>query len=140
MACLTLLRLGALVDMKYAEAATHALERVAGEAVRNPFGYGQTLCVLDRLVRGSVDVVLVGPRSDARTRSLAAAVFRAYVPNRTLAWLDVADAASRMACSALAEGKVAKSEPIAYLCRGRTCSAPIARPEELARALATRPR
>jgi len=134
-ACHTLLRLAALVDEKYGKAAAEALERVAGAAVLNPFGFGQTLCALDRLGRGSVDVVLVGSRADERTQALAKTVFRSYVPNRTLAWLDVEDARSREACSVLAEGKTAGNEPLAYVCRGRTCSLPIARPEELAKML-----
>ena len=39
-------------------------------------------------------------------------------------------------CSALAEGKPARSEPVAYVCRGRTCSLPIGEPSELASLLA----
>jgi uncharacterized protein YyaL (SSP411 family) len=127
-----LMRLGALIDAKYAEPAVKELERIAPTAVDNPFGLGQSVCALDRLVRGSIDVVLVGRRDDVRTRALADTVFRQYLPNRTLAWLDPSDAASRVACAALAEGKPAKEEPIAYVCRGRTCSLPVATPEELA--------
>jgi uncharacterized protein YyaL (SSP411 family) len=52
-----------------------------------------------------------------------------------LAWLDPSDPASAAACAALAEGKPAKAEPVAYVCRGRACSLPIADPVELARAL-----
>jgi uncharacterized protein YyaL (SSP411 family) len=134
-ACLALLRLSALVDEKYGEPAAKALERAAGAAVLNPFGFGQTLCALDRLVRGSVDVVVVGAREDARTRTLAATVFRSYAPNRTLAWLDAEDARSREACAVLAEGKAAGNEPVAYVCRGRTCSLPVALPDALAKML-----
>jgi hypothetical protein len=134
-ACLALLRLSSLVDDAYGAPAESALERIAGDALKNPFGFGQTLCALDRLVRGSVDVVLVGARDDARTRALAAVVFLSYVPNRTLAWLDDADARSRDACAVLAEGKAAGTEPVAYVCRGRTCSLPMTRPEDLAKAL-----
>jgi uncharacterized protein len=73
----------------------------------------------------------VGPRRDPRTRALAAAAFAAYLPNRTVAWLDPADPASRDACAALAEGKDARPEPVAYVCRGRTCSLPTSDPAEL---------
>ena len=48
------------------------------------------------------------------------------------AWLDPTDPASRDACSVLAEGKVAKDVPVAYVCRGRTCSLPVSTPDELA--------
>jgi uncharacterized protein YyaL (SSP411 family) len=131
MACRALLRLGALIDAKYTEIGEKELLRLAPSAVANPMGYGQTICELDRLVRGSVDVVLVGARDDARTKALAEAVFSRWLPNRTIAWLDPADEASRAACALLGEGKEAKSTPVAYVCRGRTCSLPVASPEEL---------
>jgi uncharacterized protein YyaL (SSP411 family) len=131
-ACEVLLRLGALVEPSYAERARVALEALAASAVESPMGFGQTLCVLDRLVRGSTDVVVVGPRADARTRALAAAAAKAWVPNRMVAWLDPSDPASRAACAALAEGKEAKPEPVAYVCREQTCSLPLTTPAEVA--------
>jgi uncharacterized protein YyaL (SSP411 family) len=130
-----LLRLATLADENYGKFATRALEAVAGAAIENPFGFGQTLCVLDRLVRGSVDVVLVGARSDARTKALAEVVFARYLPNRTLAWLDPSVPASRAACAVLGEDKAEKGEPVAYVCRGRTCSLPVATPMELEKLL-----
>jgi len=133
--CLALLRLGALVGEPYATRGARELERVSGDALENPFGFGQTLCALDRLVRGSVDVVLAGPPGDPRTRALASAVYDAYLPNRTLAWLDPSDAESARACSALAAGKESRGEPVAYVCRGRVCSLPIATPDDLRREL-----
>jgi uncharacterized protein YyaL (SSP411 family) len=131
MACRALLRLGSLVDVKYMQIAERELLKLAPSAVANPFGFGQTLCELDRLVRGSVDVVLVGPRNDARTRALAEAVFARWLPNRTVAWLDASDPASRASCAALADGKPPREIPVAYVCRGRTCSVPVGTPSEL---------
>jgi len=131
MALRALLRLGTLVDAKYTELAEPELLRLAPAAVANPFGFGQTLCELDRLVRGSVDVVLVGPRSDPRTKALADAVFARWLPNRNVAWVDPADPASLASCALLAEGKPAKDTPVAYVCRGRTCSLPVADPASL---------
>jgi uncharacterized protein YyaL (SSP411 family) len=136
-AALVLLRLSGLVDEKYGLVAEKALGRVAGAAAGNPFGFGQTLCVLDRLVRGSVDVVLVGSREDERTRGLASAVFTEYLPNRTVAWVDPADPSSSEACAVLAEGKPKKEQPVAYVCKGRTCSAPVGSSEELGAALSS---
>ena len=131
--CHVLLRLGAIADERYHEPARRELERLARSAVENPLGLGRTVCELDRLVRGSVDVVLVGPRDDARTRALAAAVFAAYLPNRNVAWLDPDDARSVAACAALGDGKVAHAgKAVAYVCRGRTCSLPLTEPSELA--------
>ncbi len=135
MACRAMLRLGTLVGGDYATIATRELERLAPVAVENPFGLSQTICTLDRLVRGSVDVVIVGPRDSDASRALAAEALRAYLPNRTIARVDPNDPASLEACRALADGKPAQSTPVAYVCRGRTCSLPIATPEELRRAV-----
>ena len=136
LACLSLQRLGALLGEPYAERAETELQRVASAALHNPFGYGQTLAALDRLVRGSVDVVLVGHRDDPAMRALADVVFAAYLPNKTLAWLDPANEASRAACRELALGKESRGTPVAYVCRGRTCSLPSSTPDSLASELA----
>ncbi len=139
MACRALLRLGALVSDHYTEIAEKELARIAPAAIENPFGYGQSLCEIDRLVRGSVDIVLVGPRADERTLALARVAFEAYLPNRTVAWLDPDDPASVTACAALAVGKSrpsstreASERPVAFVCRGRTCSLPVSAPLALA--------
>jgi uncharacterized protein YyaL (SSP411 family) len=129
----TLLRLAAVADETYGAPAIRQLESLAAAAVDNPHGFGQTIAVLDRLVRGSVDVVIVGPKGDARAQALADAALRAYLPNRNVVWLG--DAAAREACAAIASGKDAKGEPVAYVCRGRTCSLPIASAPDLAREL-----
>ena len=139
MACRALLRLGTLVGETgahpYAKLAKAELERVAPAAIENPFGYGQTLCELDRLVHGSVDVVLVGDRNDARTQALLHAVYNTWLATRSCAWL----APDSDAAPALAEGKGPAepgAAPVAYVCRGRTCLLPVRTPEELLTLLA----
>ena len=135
-ACRLLLRLGTLVDPKYAEPATRAVENLAAAAVQNPMGMSLTVCLADRVVRGSVDVVLVGPRSSERTQALARVVHRAHLTDRVLAWADPGDPPAMDACRALAEGKGGRGEPVAYVCRSRACSMPIGDPVELEKALA----
>jgi uncharacterized protein YyaL (SSP411 family) len=130
-ACLALSRLGVFHGEPYAGRAQKELERVAGPAIHNPFGYGQTLAVLDRLVRGSVDIALVGPREDPRTISLAQPIWSAYLPNRTVAWLDPTDERSRSVAPELFLGKEFRDTPVAYVCRGRTCSLPLSTAEDL---------
>ena len=135
-ACRLLLRLGTLVEPKYAETAARAIERLALSAADNPMAMGSTLALVDRLVRGSVDIVLVGPRTSDATRALAREVFRAYLPNRVVAWADPADPMALESCKVLAEGKPVLPEPVAYVCHGRACSLPIREPSELAVTLA----
>jgi uncharacterized protein YyaL (SSP411 family) len=137
-ACRALLRLGALVDPKYAELATRAVEKLAAGAAQNPLGMGSMVALADRLVHGTTDVVLVGPRRSEATRALAREVFRASLPDRVVAWLDPAEAGSLDACRALAEDKPASATPAAYVCRGRTCSLPLHDPAALAAELRQR--
>ena len=136
MMALSLLRLFSLDGApSLEERARRTLEPLAAAAVQNPLGLSQTVIALDRLVRGSTDVVIVGARDDARTKSLAEAVRRAYVPHRTLCLVDPDDASTTTACPSLAEGKEPKGHPVAYVCRGRTCSPPVADAAALAAAM-----
>jgi uncharacterized protein YyaL (SSP411 family) len=130
-----LLRLGTLVDEAYAAPATRAIERLAPAAADNPGGMSGTACLADRLVRGSVDVVVVGPRASDATRALVREAFRAPLHDRVVAWVDPGDPASLEACAAIGRDKPARAEPVAYVCRGRACSAPVSTPAELAKLL-----
>ena len=134
MACRALLRLGTLAEPPFGALAERELARLAPTALANPLGHAQLVCELDRLVRGSVDVVLVGPRDHATTRALAATVLARYLPNRTLAWVDPRDPRSVTAAASLAAGKSPAPDgaPVAYVCRGRTCSLPVREPDALA--------
>jgi uncharacterized protein len=132
MACLTLLRLGAIVDEKYLDPARRYLERIAPRAIDNPFGFGQTISVLDRLVRGSTDIVILAVAGDPGGTALHRAALAAYVPNRNLVWADPTRSASMQAARLLTADKPPGQGAVAYVCRGRTCSAPVTTPEELA--------
>ena len=118
-----LARLGVMVDERYAKLAERGIERLAAAAMENPFGMAQTLLNVDRIVRGTTDVVLVGPPGDPHTRALARAAFEAYLPNRVVAWAEGAPL--------LSADKPVKDAPVAYVCRGRTCSPAVATAGEL---------
>jgi uncharacterized protein YyaL (SSP411 family) len=136
-ACRLLLRLGTLVDPRYATPAERTVAKLAEAACHNPLGMGVTVSLVDRLVRGSVDVVVAGPRSHPGTRALARRAHHVYVRDIVLAWADPGDPATLEACAGLWEGKSPRAEAAAYVCRGRTCSLPIAQPDELEKALGT---
>jgi len=128
---LVLLRLGAIVEERYGEYAQRQLERVAAMAVQNPFAFGQTISVLDRLMRGSWDVVVVGDAKDPRTEALVREAYRHYLPNRNLVRVDPSDPRSQELPALIAKDKPAMDRPVAYLCRDRTCSLPIDEPSKL---------
>ncbi len=134
MAALLCLRLGALGDAELAAFAERHLTAVAGAALENPFGMGQAVLGVDHLVRGSTDVVVVGPAS--ATEPLVAAAYRVYLPCRTVVAVDPADPRSVEAAGVLAEGKPARDGgAVAYVCRARTCSAPVSDAAELEKLL-----
>ena len=129
-AALVLLKLAAVADEKYGEPARRYLEKVAPSALDNPFAFGQTIGVLDRLVRGSTDVVILGS-SDEASLSLHRAALSTYLPNRNVVRADPADAASLAAAPLLTRDKTCDRGPVAFVCRGRTCSAPVTEPDDL---------
>ncbi len=131
-AVLACLRLGEIADATYHEVGEKQAKLLASAALDNPFAFGQLLCGVDRLVRGTVDVVVVGPRDAPATRALTTEAFRAYLPNRNVVVVDPASPASVKAAALLAEGKPSRpGESVAYVCRGRTCSAPVTSPADL---------
>ncbi len=125
MMCEVLMRLGSLVGGEYLAFAEKQMRRVAAIANDNPAAFGQMVCAIDRHVRGSVDVVIVGSRTDERAKRLADAVFTSYVPHRLVAWVDPSDEKSLKACSEMASGKSMSTRPVAYVCRNRSCSPPV---------------
>jgi uncharacterized protein len=132
MAALLCLRLGAISDAGLLPPAEKQLTLLASAALENPFGMGQAVLGLDRLVHGSTDLVLVGRRDAPETRALADAVFRRYLPNRSVVIVDPEDPASLSAAKIAAEGKTGRAgTTVAYVCRGRTCSAPVTDPAAL---------
>jgi uncharacterized protein YyaL (SSP411 family) len=132
-----LLRLATLLDPTMGQPAEQSLEALASAAAENPLGMSVTVSLVDRLARGSVDIVVVGPRGSEAVRALAREAHRAPLADRVLAWLDPSDPVSVAACAALSEGKSGKpgDSAVAYVCRGRTCSLPIRDAAELVQAL-----
>ncbi|MEP7124816.1 MAG: thioredoxin domain-containing protein [Byssovorax sp.] len=126
MAALLCLRVGTTSDESLFSPGEKQLQLLAGAAIETAMGMSQTLLVLDRLARGSTDVVLVGPISSPATRALADVAFHAYLPNRSVIHVDPSRAESLAAAPIAAEGKTgAPGETVAYVCRGRACSAPV---------------
>lgn len=108
--------------------AREALESLGERAVAQSFAFGQVLNVIDRFVRGTTDIVLVGVRDDRTLRAMAQVAHAAPLLNRTIAWLDPTDPASMAACAALAEGKPIDRnarQAAAYVCHSQSCSLPV---------------
>ncbi len=116
------------------ERAERTLRSLSGPALDNPFGFGRLLCAIDRYTSGPTEVVVVAEDGwDAAP--LLAAARRAYVPDLALARLAPGSAPT----SGLGAGvprRALDGTPTAYVCRDRSCSAPVTSPAELAALLA----
>jgi uncharacterized protein len=132
MAALLCQRLGELVDERYLEPALRQIAAVASAAIDNPMGLGKSVAVLDRMGRGSVDVVIVGEPSSAGAQAMAEVVFRRYMPHRNLVWVDPKLQRTIDAAELLGSDKPAVDGQVtAYVCRNKTCSLPVTSAHDL---------
>ena len=121
-------------ETRYREVAEALVRAQVSAMAQNPFGFGNLLCGLDRHLRGPVEVVVVGALDDPRTRALLAVVHGVYLPNRALVVFPPGSAPEGID-RALWEGREAAPVPTVFVCRNRTCLAPIEDPQKLPDAL-----
>jgi len=107
----------------YRERAEHVFRTYGGAAAKNPFGFAHLLSALDFVQRGPLEIVFAGDRDGAALLPLVESVHRSYQPSRVLAFADdVPIGQGRVPI----DGKLA-----AYVCRERTCDAPVTTAEAL---------
>ncbi len=132
MAALLCQRLGEMVHERYLESALRQIAAVASAAVDNPMGLGKSVTVLDRIGRGTVDVVIVGEQSSPEAQDMADVVFRRYLPHRNVVWVDPKLPGTIDAVKLIGSNKPAVDGGVtAYVCRNRICSLPVTSAEEL---------
>jgi uncharacterized protein YyaL (SSP411 family) len=132
MAALLCQRLGEILDERYLEPALRQVAAVASAAIDNPMGLGKSVAVLDRMGRGTVDVVLVGEQSSVVAQAMADAAFRRYLPHRNIVWVDPQLPGSVEMVRLIGSDKpTVDGDVTAYVCRNRTCSLPVTTVQEL---------
>ena len=108
---------------EYLDRAEAVLRLFAGPMHEQPFGVSRMLCSLDFFVRQPREIVLVGSRAAAATKTLLRHLRHVFVPNRTL---TVVDPACADQLPAFIRGKTPiDGQPTVYVCHNRTCSAPV---------------
>ena len=117
-------------EARYTERAAHMLETIAEPMARYPTAFGHALGAADMLVRGAVEVAIVGAVGDAVFDQLAAVVAGRYVPSLVMAGGENVEGIALMA------GR-SGGAATAYVCRRYACSAPTRDPVELGRQLET---
>ncbi|WP_235995338.1 thioredoxin domain-containing protein [Nonomuraea montanisoli] len=121
---------------RHREAARAALGTVSVLAGAHARFAGWGLAVARAALDGPVEVAVVGPPDDARTRALHLEALLADAPGLVVA-LGSPDDDSPQDGPALLEGRgLVGGAPAAYVCRGFTCRMPVTTPEELRRELA----
>ncbi|MEU7749103.1 thioredoxin domain-containing protein [Nonomuraea sp. NPDC049158] len=122
---------------RHREAAYAALGTVSVLAAGHARFAGWGLAVARAALSGPVEVAVVGPMDDPRTRALHREALLADVPGLVVALGDGEGVPSGGPELLAGRGPVGGA-PAAYVCRGFTCRMPVTTPEELRAELADR--
>tara|TARA_B100001245_G_C22492414_1_gene250095 strand:+ start:44 stop:364 length:321 start_codon:yes stop_codon:yes gene_type:complete len=99
-----------------------------------PISFGHWLCALDFHLASVKEIALIGDACSIDTKTLAAEVFRNYLPNKVLVSRHFDDEA--ISGLPLLSGRVQiGNRPTAYVCHNYACEIPVNQPDELARQL-----
>ncbi|MBI4866950.1 MAG: thioredoxin domain-containing protein [Candidatus Wallbacteria bacterium] len=138
MAVLALLRVARLTsDEAFETAATRTLELLAPIVRQAPSAFPFLLIAADFALAPPVEIAFAGDPADPTTRALIDVAHRAWLPGRVLALRRPGDsgAADEQLVPMLAGKRPAGSHPAVYVCRNRTCSAPLTTADSLAEEL-----
>jgi len=116
-------------SVPHREIAIRALGITSALAVRHARFAGWGLAVAEALADGPLEIAIVGPDADERTRLLRDVAFRATAPGAVVALGDPARPAN---VPLLRDRPLVGAAPAAYVCREFVCDAPTTDPEELA--------
>jgi len=111
-----------LQDESMRRRATYVLETMAEPMARHPAAFGHALGVADLLVRGAIELAIVGDPASDDFRALSRAAAERYVPSLVLAGGPARNAA-RVAL--LADRPTRSGRATAYVCRNYACETPV---------------
>jgi hypothetical protein len=111
-----------LQDETMLRRATYVVETLAEPMARHPSAFGHALGVADLLVRGAIELAIVGDPASDDFRALTRAAAERYVPSLVLAGGPARNAAS---VALLADRPTIGGRATAYVCRNYACDAPV---------------
>jgi hypothetical protein len=111
-----------LQDESMRRRATYVLETIAEPMVRHPAAFGHALGVADLLVRGAIELAIVGDPASDDFRALSRAAAERYVPSLVLAG---GLARQEPKIPLLADRSTTDGRATAYVCRNYACDAPV---------------
>ncbi len=135
-AALLLARLATHLDQPaLREVARAAIESYGAKIAELPRAFCASLAVLDHLERPPLELVLIGPKEDPRTKALWHALNGRYLPGAAVARSETPGGADEELPLLRGKGLVGGDTPALYVCRGYACAAPITDPDRVAEAL-----
>jgi hypothetical protein len=111
-----------LQDETMLRRATYVVETLAEPMARHPSAFGHALGVADLLVRGAIELAIVGDPASDDFRALTRAAAERYVPSLVLAGGPARNHAS---VALLADRSTTGGRATAYVCRNYACDAPV---------------
>ena len=131
LAARALLRLARHLERADLQAAAEGILRWCGPwLARAPRACLGLLGILGQLVQEPLAIVIAGDPDLPATRALLAEVHRRFLPGR------VVSAAADQALPLHRDRWPSEGRPVAFVCRGQTCAAPVTEPAALAKLLA----
>ena len=119
-------------DPVHEEQASRVADAFAGTIRRSPSAYSAYLCGLDHLLGPATDVVIAGRESDPETGAMIRMIRDRYLPSVTVHFRSPQAFQALAAVAPFTGGMTQRDgKTTAYVCTGRTCSAPVTTPEKL---------
>jgi hypothetical protein len=126
-AALALNRLGHLLgETKYLDAAIATVQATGGALEEFPHAHTSLITALDEILEPGEIVILRGEQEEISRWALAIGAI--YTPKRLV--FAIPDTATNL--PAALSARTSADQPIAYLCRGTTCSQPLTSLEAIA--------
>ncbi|MDD1684264.1 MAG: thioredoxin domain-containing protein, partial [Methanoregula sp.] len=124
-------------DPEYELQASRLAEHFAGIVCRSPSLFSTYLCGLDHLLGPVTDIVVTGEESDPVAQEMIRIIRSRYLPSATVHFLRSSQEDSAIGSLApFTRTMTAQNgKTTAYLCSGRTCSAPVHTPDALRESL-----
>ena len=110
-----------LQDESMRRRATYVLETLAEPMLRHPAAFGHALGVADLLIRGAIELAIVGDPASDDFRALSRTAAERYVPSLVLAG-GPPDAGAKIPL--LADRPMTEGRATAYVCRHYACHTP----------------
>ncbi|HEX9741280.1 MAG TPA: aldo/keto reductase, partial [Nitrospiraceae bacterium] len=118
----------------FREAAANAIRVYGRQITRYPRAFAKSLCVVDLLLRGPVELAFIGSPAEPGYQALRIDINRRFLPNRIIAHHDPQGPDPD---HPLTKGKSPVTGKAAlYICRNFSCQAPITEPAQVDAALA----